>query len=379
MNNAKINKAMLTWARERSGYALPEFARKLNVTEEKVSEWEAGERDITFVQAMTFANKAHVPFGFLFLSQPPVENLPIPDLRTVDSAELKRPSTELMDLLKNMLECQDWYRDYARNQLLEPISLVGSFRIEDGVAAVVADMRNKLNIPPHPKRGSWDDYYRDLVQRIEALGILVMRQSSLGHHSRPFSVDEFRGFAMCDEFAPIIFVNHADAPGARLFTLIHELCHIWIGQTGLSDGDANSHRAEERFCNAVAAELLVPTDEFRARWRIDADNWQQNLPELEAHFHVSPWALARKALTLALISQGEYGAFIKAQREAFKEREASGSSPGYFKTKKAQISQLFSKAVVSEALNGKLLLRDAAWLLGMKPANVTKFAQELGF
>lgn len=379
MSNAKINKAMLTWARERSGYALPEFARKLNVTEQKLSEWEAGEREITFLQAMTFADKANIPFGFLFLSQPPVENLPIPDLRTVDSTQLKRPSTELMDLLKNMLECQDWYRDYARNQLLQPISVVGSFRIEDGVAAVVADMRQKLDIPPHPKRGSWADYYRDLVQRIEALGILVMRQSSLGHHSRPFSVDEFRGFAMCDEYAPIIFVNHADAPGARLFTLIHELSHVWIGQTGVSDGDANSHRAEERFCNAVAAELLVPTAEFQALWRTDFESWQQNLPDLEAHFHVSPWALARKALTLELISKGEYGAYIKAQIDAFKEREANGSGPSYFRTKKAQISQLFSKAVVSEALNGKLLLRDAGWLLGMKPASVTKFAQELGF
>ncbi|MEL4428336.1 XRE family transcriptional regulator [Shewanella mangrovisoli] len=378
MSNAKVNKAMLTWARERSGYALHEFARKMNVTEQKVSQWEADEREITFVQAMAFADKAHVPFGFLFLSQPPVENLPIPDLRTVDSAELKRPSAELIDLLKNMLECQDWYRDYARNQLLQPVEIVGSFHIGQGIAAVVADMRSKLNIPPHPKRGNWDDYYRDLVRRIEALGILVMRQSSLGHHSRPFSVDEFRGFAMCDEFAPIIFVNHADAPGARLFTLIHELCHIWIGQTGLSDGDANSHRTEERFCNAVAAELLVPTDEFQALWRSDLDSWKQNLPDLEAHFHVSPWALARKALTLGLISQAEYGAFIKAQIDAFKEREASGSGPSYFKTKKAQISQLFSKAVVSEALNGKLLLRDAGWMLGMKPASVTKFAQELG-
>lgn len=379
MSNAKINKAMLTWARERSGYALPEFARKLNVTEEKLSEWEAGEREITFVQAMSFADKAHVPFGFLFLSQPPVENLPIPDLRTVDSAELKRPSAELIDLLKNMLECQDWYRDYARNQLLQPVEVVGSFRIEQGVAAVVADMRSKLNIPPHPKRGSWSDYYRDLVQRIEGLGILVMRQSNLGHHSRPFSVDEFRGFAMCDEFAPIIFVNHADAPGARLFTLIHELCHIWIGQTGLSDGDANNHRAEERFCNAVAAELLVPTAELQALWRSDVESWQQNLPDLEAHFHVSTWALARKALTLGFISQAEYGAYIKAQIDAFKESEATGSGPSYFKVKKAQISQLFSKAVVSEALNGKLLLRDAGWMLGMKPASVTKFAQELGF
>lgn len=379
MSKAKVNIAMLTWARERSGYSLPEFAHKLGVTDEKLAQWEAGEQQLTFVQAMKFAEKAYVPFGYLFLAQPPVEKLPIPDLRTVGSGELRRPSAELIDLLKNMLECQDWYRDYARNQLLQPVAVVGSYGIQQGVEAVVADIRAKLQIAPHPRRGTWEEYYRDLVQRIERLGILVMRQPSLGHHTRPFNVDEFRGFALCDEFAPLIFINHADAPGARLFTLIHELCHIWIGQSGVSDAGANNHRDEERFCNAVAAELLVPTDEFKQLWRIDVEQWQQNLPDLEAHFHVSSWTLARKALTLQLISQPEYAAFIQAQNDAYKAREKQEGGPTFYKTKKAQISELFSKAVVSEALNGKLILRDAGWMLGMKPANVAKFAQEFGF
>lgn len=379
MSKAKVNVAMLTWARERSGYSLPEFAHKLGITDEKLAQWETGELQLTFVQAMKFAEKAYVPFGYLFLDLPPIEHLPIPDLRTVGSGELRRPSAELIDLLKNMLECQDWYRDYARNQLLQPVSVVGSCRIEQGVDAVVTDIRAKLQIAPHPQRGKWEEYYRDLVQRIERLGILVMRQPSLGHHNRPFNVDEFRGFALCDAYAPLIFINHADAPGARLFTLIHELCHIWIGQTGLSDAGANNHRDEERFCNAVAAELLVPTDEFTNLWRFDVDVWQQNLPDLEAHFHVSSWTLARKALTLQFITQLEYDAYIQVQIDAYKAREKQDGGPTFYKTKKAQLSELFSRAVVSEALNGKLILRDAGWMLGMKPANVAKFAQEFGF
>lgn len=379
MSKAKVNVAMLTWARERSGYSLPEFAHKLGITDEKLAQWETGELQLTFIQAMKFAEKAYVPFGYLFLDLPPIEHLPIPDLRTVGSGELRRPSAELIDLLKNMLECQDWYRDYARNQLLQPVSVVGSCRIEQGVDAVVTDIRAKLQIAPHPQRGKWEEYYRDLVQRIERLGILVMRQPSLGHHTRPFNVDEFRGFALCDAYAPLIFINHADAPGARLFTLIHELCHIWIGQTGLSDAGANNHRDEERFCNAVAAELLVPTDEFTNLWRFDVDVWQQNLPDLEAHFHVSSWTLARKALTLQFITQLEYDAYIQVQIDAYKAREKQDGGPTFYKTKKAQLSELFSRAVVSEALNGKLILRDAGWMLGMKPANVAKFAQEFGF
>ena len=379
MSKAKVNVAMLTWARERSGYSLPEFAHKLGITDEKLAQWETGEMQLTFVQAMKFAEKAYVPFGYLFLDKPPIEHLPIPDLRTVGSGELRRPSAELIDLLKNMLECQDWYRDYARTQLLQPVSVVGSCRIEQGVEAVVTDIRAKLQIAPHPQRGKWEEYYRDLVQRIERLGILVMRQPSLGHHTRPFNVDEFRGFALCDAYAPLIFINHADAPGARLFTLIHELCHIWIGQTGLSDAGANNHRDEERFCNAVAAELLVPTDEFTNLWRFDVDVWQQNLPDLEAHFHVSSWTLARKALTLQFITQLEYDAYIQGQIDAYKAREKQDGGPTFYKTKKAQLSELFSRAVVSEALNGKLILRDAGWMLGMKPANVAKFALEFGF
>ena len=104
MSKAKVNVAMLTWARERSGYSLPEFAHKLGITDEKLAQWETGEMQLTFVQAMKFAEKAYVPFGYLFLVQPPVENLPIPDLRTVGSGELRRPSAQLIDLLKNMLE-----------------------------------------------------------------------------------------------------------------------------------------------------------------------------------------------------------------------------------------------------------------------------------
>src|SRR5699024_535018 len=106
-------------------------------------------------------------------------------------------------------------------------------------------------------RGTWEDYFRLLVQRIEQAGILVMRESYIHHHTRPLSVQEFRGFAIADALAPVVFINQADAPAARLFTLIHELAHIWIGQTGVSDANPQTKRKEEIFCNAVAAEFLV--------------------------------------------------------------------------------------------------------------------------
>ncbi len=236
MTTANINVKMLTWARERSGFSMPEFAKKCGVSEERLQEWEEGKRSMTFKQAMDFAVKAHVPFGYLFLLQPPVDELPIPDLRTIDSKGAGRPSAALVEVIKLMHLRQEWYRDHMMQQLAEPNPIIGRFGARSDPMTIVKDMREKLGVPEHPTRGKWDDYYRDLVQRIEACGILVMRQSDLGHFTRPLSVEEFRGFAMVNPYAPLLFVNDADAPGARLFTLIHELCHVWIGQSGISDG-----------------------------------------------------------------------------------------------------------------------------------------------
>lgn len=379
MSTANINTDILVWARERSGIDVPEFAQKCGVSEKRLREWETGERPMTFNQAMRYADKAHIPFGYLFLTRPPEDELPIPDLRTVGGQGVQRPSPELLDLVKLMLQRQEWYRDYLQQQLAEPNRHVGRFSVEDGMDAIVRDMRSKLGVAEHPQRGKWDDYYRDLVARIESLGILVMRQGNLGHHTRPLKVDEFRGFAIVDEYAPIIFVNHGDALGARLFTLVHELCHIWIGQSGISDSSANAHRQEEVLCNAVAAEFLVPAGEFRRLWQQDVDRWEDNLPALEAHFHVSTWALARRALTLNFISEDEYRRYIDEQQAAYRRRDRGSGGPTYYQTKKAQISRQFSHAVVSEALSGQMLLREASELLGgVKPGKIKVFAEELG-
>ena len=378
MAKANINTHMLTWARERSGIPVSEFAHKYGVSEEKLLAWEAGEQPLTFRQAMQFAEKAYVPFGYLFLTEAPEEVLPIPDLRTLEGRGVTRPSAELLDLIKLMLQRQEWYRDYLKQHFAEPNPHVGRFSANHSVTDIVTDMRFQLGVKDHPRRGKWDDYYRDLTQRIEALGILVMRQGNLGHHTRPLRVEEFRGFAIVDDYAPIIFVNHGDALGARLFTLIHELCHIWIGQSGISDGNTNTHRQQEVLCNAVAAEFLVPEREFSSLWQHDFAHWQENLPLLEAHFHVSTWALARRALTLNFISQGQYSRYIADQQAKYEANQGSGG-PTYYKAKKAQISQRFSKAVVSEALSGQLMLREASDLLGgVKPNKIERFAKELG-
>ena len=367
---AKINPEMLTWAQQRARLSLTALARKLTISEEKLHLWETGEKPLTFKQAQTFANKTYIPFGYLFLQQPPEEQLPLPDLRTIGGEQPERPSAELLDIVKIVIQRQAWYQEYMNEQLLDAPVVVGQFSTENSVIEIVDNIRQVLAVAAHPVRGTWEDYYRDLVSRIENTGIMVMREGYIKHWTRALQVSEFRGFAIASEQAPVIFVNHADVPSARLFTLIHELCHIWLGVSGISDGDPRNNRQEEVLCNAVAAEFLVPSTEFLNLWLDHIDTWQDNLPVLAAHFRVSTWVVARRAQTLNKISVREYQAYIREQEEAYRNRVKKKGAPGLYKVRKAQLSERFSKAVVSEALSGKLLLRDAGQLLNIKPNKI---------
>lgn len=373
---ANINPDILSWARERARLSLDALAQKLHVPENKLEAWENGDKPPTFKQAQNFAIKTHIPFGYLFLNRPPKESLPLPDLRTIGSQQPDQPSAELIDIVQMVLQRKQWFLEYQQDQSAGRNPHIGLFNIDSPASQVVNHMRQVLKVGAHPNRGYWDEYFRLLIQRIEDAGILVMRQGDMGHHTRPLSVAEFRGFAIFDPIAPVIFINQADAPSARLFTLIHELAHIWIGESGISDANPQTQRREEALCNAVAGEFLVPEIEFKQVWQ-ELDDWKDNIPVLESHFHVSKWVIARRALSLRKISFQQYQLYISDLKEQHKNRERTDGGPTYYLTKKGQISERFSRALVSEALSGRVLLRDAAQLLGMKASNITKFAKEL--
>lgn len=377
MSTANINPQMLTWARERLGLSVPEFAKKLVQKEDKLTAWEGQEAKPTFKQAINFAKKAHIPFAYLFLQEPPVEQLLLADLRTLGSQQPGKYSVELNDTIKLMQGRQLWYREFLLAEGASKLDFVGNFQNNLDVNAIVEDIHNKLGLSTLSRTGNWEDYYRTLVNKIEALGVLVMRQGFFGHHTRPLRVEEFRGFALVDDYAPLIFINHADAPGPRLFTLIHELAHIWIGVSGVSDLNTSAEKESEKICNAVAAELLVPEIEFKKSWVSDIEDWQEQLPGLAAQFYVSQWVIARRALTFSFITKKAYQQFIDTEKKAFQTRQKQGNGPSYYVTKKSQVSKRFTKALVNDALNGNTPLREAANLMQMKPANLSKIVKEL--
>lgn len=335
--------------------------------------WEAGESRPTFRQAQQWADRAHIPFGFLFLKAPPQEALPLPDLRTVGGDTPVSPSVDLLDTVRDVLRKQAWYLDYLAEQEREALPFVGKFSSADAVGDVVADLRQVLGVLAPPKKGG-DEYMRRLLAGADAAGILVMRSGIVGSNThRKLDVGEFRGFAISDKYAPVVFINIADAPAARLFTLIHELAHIWIGSSGISSVSPADNRKVETFCNAVAGEFLVPESLFRERWK-NAVNWTAQLPELATGFHVSKLVIARRACDMGFISRDAYVAFYLAELKAYQDQKGGGGN--FYRSAESKNSKRFSRAVLSEALSGRLLLREAGKLLGVQPAKVRTYAEK---
>ncbi len=253
--------------------------------------WYEEETQPTLKQVEHFARTTHTPVGYLFLSDPPVEKVPIPDLRTVAGGRIGRPSPDLLDTLYLCQQRQDWYRDHLRILGETPLPFVGSADLFSDVASVAAAMRRVLDFDLEARRraATWTDALRTFIGNADGAGVLVMVSGIVSNNThRKLDPQEFRGFALSDRLAPLVFVNGADTKAAQMFTLAHELAHIWLGESALSDDGPLARPAHriEAWCNRVAAELLVPLDALRQEHRPEAELGLE-VPRLARVFKVS--------------------------------------------------------------------------------------------
>ncbi len=266
MNRVAVRPELLRWALDRSGRSVEGLAAKFP----RLAAWERGEAEPTLRQLEQFAKATYTPVGFLFLREPPVEEVPIPDFRTLPGAHRDRPSPDLLDTIYLCQQRQEWYREFARTMGEPALGFVGSARIEDDVVATAAAMRRALGFDLEERRQlpTWTEALRRFVEQADALGVLVMVSGVVGSNNRrKLDPQEFRGFALADPLAPLVFVNGADTKAAQMFTLAHELAHVWLGESALSDASPASAPLQrvESWCNRVAAELLVPLRCRRSR------------------------------------------------------------------------------------------------------------------
>ena len=378
MNRVPVKPGLLRWARERAGYDVAALASRFP----KLEAWEEGEVQPTFKQLESFAKATHAPIGYFFLKKPPVETVPIPDFRTIGSIHLDRPSPDLLDTIYLCQQRQDWYHNFARSMHEPALEFVGSAHLGDDIVETAALMRQALGLDLVARRhlSTWTEALRQFVETADALGVLVMVSGVVGSNThRGLDPQEFRGFALADPLAPLIFINGADTKAAQMFTLAHELAHIWLGQSGVSNTEARTVPKQEAewWCNRVAAELLVPLDALRGELGPNAA-LQDELSRLALHFKVSTLVVLRRIHDAGQLSRDELWAAYDA--ELIRLRNFSpGSGGDFYRTLSAHVGKRFARALVGSTLEGRTAFTESFRMLGLKKmATFNKLGRSLG-
>ena len=361
-NEVNINANMLTWAIARAGFDMQEFTLKVP----NIMEWVQGDKKPTVKQLEEFSKKVYLPFGYFFLSEPPKEKLPIPFFRT-NNVQATNVSVNVFDTVLLLKQRQDWLRNFLKDDEFDALPFVGKFSQSSNVKEIVADLQSTLGLSQNwaSEYRTWQEALESLIQHVENIGIITMFNGIVENNThRPIKVEECRGFVLVDEMAPFMFVNNSDSKAAQMFTIVHELAHIWTGHSAGFDfrklepaDDPN-----EKLCDKVAAEFLVPEIIFK-------DVWQTNphIKNAARYFKVSEIVIARRALDLGLISRAQFFAFYDdyVNREIIK-KESQGSGGDFYATTRKRLGLAFSAHINNAVKSGKLLYRDAYKLTSLK-------------
>ncbi|MXX97526.1 MAG: ImmA/IrrE family metallo-endopeptidase [Rhodothermaceae bacterium] len=376
----QVNPDLLHWALQRAGVSADALADKFP----KLNDWLGGVLAPTLKQLEAFANTTHTAIGLLFLPHPPEEPLPIPDFRKLPGGQFSRPSINLLDTIYLCQQRQAWYQEYQHLHGMEPVAFIGSASTADEVPEAAARIAQAIGFDLIERQQSpnWSEAMRRFISQIEQTGILVMVSGVVGSNThRPLNVEEFRGFALADPFAPLIFINGKDSKAAQMFTLAHELAHLWLGESGVSDTQAATQHDEqiECWCNAVAAELLVPLKQLRPVY--DPENeLNEEMQRLARRFKVSTLVIVRRLFDLGVIDQEVLWVTYRAELEqvrALGSREGSGGD--FYNTLSARTGKRFIRALVASTLEGQTQFTDAFRMLGIKKtATFYEKARRLG-
>lgn len=346
--------------------------------------WLTGEAQPTLRQLEDFARLTHTAIGYFFLPEPPVLALPVPDFRTLRDEELREPSSALLDTLYLCQQRQDWYRDYARMHGFSRLAFVGSAQSNEAPQAVAERMRTALMLSTEERRRlpTWTDALRQLIARAEDAGVMVMVSGIVGSNShRKLDVGEFRGFALADDLAPLVFLNGADSKAAQMFTLAHELAHLWLGATGVSDTEVGHfpEQGTERWCNQVAAELLMPLEALRVAYQ-PGTRVEDEIQHLAREFKVSTLVALRRLFDAGFLDQVRLWKHYRDEQARLRALETRSSGGGdFYRTLSARTSKRFARAIVTSTLEGQTLFQDAFRMLGVRrTATFYEAARDLG-
>ena len=331
---------------------------------ELLHKWKTGEKVPTFNQIKDMSKKTNVPFGYFFLDKPPVEKCPIVEYRTIDSTMAAEPSRNLVDTVDLMTDIQEWMVEYAVENGQEELEYVGSVTEETDVRFAADNIRKRLDMDVdwYAHMQNAGESFRHVKRKMESIHVLVMMSGIVGNNTRrKLSIDEFRAFTLVSKYAPLIFINSCDSDNGKLFSILHELAHVWVGENSFYNAPAgvnSGKRKVERFCNAVAAEILVPSEIFLEKWKSSNDEISDKIEKIAKNFRCSRFVVARKALEHGKISQEVYERMVREytrkfeewQKEQKEKRESGGS---YYRNLASKLDRNFILALARSAAEGR--------------------------
>ncbi len=381
-DKAYITPKILRWARESARMPIEMAASKVSVSPEKLNEWEEGKTQPTIRQAETLAKAYRRPFALFFLPEIPRDFQPLQDFRRKTSKQL---GTASVFIIREIQQKQAWISDVYQDNNENVLPFVGRFSINDDPAIVAKDILATLKIAP----GNYgSNPIKDWIDRAEASGVFISRTSFIHSHLKLDS-DELQGFAIADPYAPFVFVNSDDWNAPQLFTMVHELAHIWIAASGISNEvEPNpQHRDKmdpvELFCNEVAANVLMPIEVMNSFEKSDFDNGA-SIFRTSKKMGVSSFALLVRALNLKLISIDkyrklkheadiDYQAFVIKEEEKKAIQKTNGGGPNYYLISLNKNSRLFTQIVIDAFRGGAIEPTQASSLLNTQINNFSKF------
>ena len=349
-----------------------------------ITNWIDGTKAPTFNQIEELSQKSHIPLGYFFLKVPPKEEIGLLKFRTIDSIELAQPSRDLIDTINFMEERQDFMVDYRKQQGMESLSIVGKASQESNSLIIAETMRKdlKLMLDWSCNTRSSQESFNILRVALENAGSMVMMNGIVNNNThRPLNIEEFRAFALINEYAPLIFINAVDSQGARLFSLLHEAVHIWLGKNDLfNDRRGKSKRPTEVLCNAVAAELLVPRIIFEETWKnLNEVDPYRKITAVSTKFHCGETVIARRAYDFGLIEHSIYENVSDKAINMFLEQKKKKSGGGnYYGTVESRLDRPFVKAICESVKSGDISFTDAYHLTNTNRKTFDKVAEDLG-
>jgi len=381
-NKAYITAKVFKWARESAKITEEIAASKVAVPIEKFKEWENGNDYPTIRQAQKLAKAYRRPFALFFLPDVPNDFQPLQDFRKAGSKELSTPS---IFIIREIQQKQAWIRDVNEENNENKVSFIGKYSIKDNPKIVAQDILNELNI--NPLNYSSNNPILEWIDKAESNGVFISRSSFI-HPRLKLDSNEIQGFAIADSYAPFVFINSDDWNAPQLFTLVHELAHLWISETGISNDiepsikNINEYNPIELFCNEVAANALIPI-EFIENLDDKAFDHAKEVFKNAKSIGVSSFALLVRALNLNIISFSvynnlkhqadiEYNEFLKREENKKlkqKQKEKQGG-PDYFLLLLNRNSRLFTQTVLDAFHGGAIEPSLASNLLNVQ---VNKF------